>query len=239
MKVLSIDLDFILEPCINLYNADIFLSNEVSLKEIWNNLDKTKQIFKYVEVSKDRIIFLANLIENILTQSPNMKVCWAEDHSAIIPFLSSMYDQSKIDLVNIDHHHDLGYSPEDNLLFHAGCGNWVKYLIYCDVLNSYTWIKNENSQVENLTPSMLTNPISLINFSTELDISNMQFDAVFITCSRHWFPPSTYEFIDKFYNIIELMPNFINFGAIVSHTPGLEYNYFTHPIVIKRGVENV
>lgn len=71
------------------------------------------------------------------------KIIFSHNHHDINKYFH--LDFKECDLVNVDHHHDLGYNlPDNDLCLHIG--NWLSHLIqvFPQKIN-YTWICNTNS----------------------------------------------------------------------------------------------
>lgn len=127
MTIVSIDFDIIMGPSIEFYNH--FINDEHlfehPLMQIcnadlihYNRL--TKWIFKEIQhLSSSDIIFISN------------------HHEIINYFPSGEY----LELINIDHHHDIFYNASNDL----NCGNWVLHAFENHLIDSYTWIHNGNS----------------------------------------------------------------------------------------------
>ena len=132
MKIVTIDFDIIMRPSIESYN---YFINEEGC-----GIDQLEEEFVHFQnCQADLSIykFLTDFILNVESE----KIFFISSHKDILQFVND-----SIDLINIDHHHDLGYSNESySEVFEISCGNWVEQLYREDKLKSYTWIHNQNS----------------------------------------------------------------------------------------------
>lgn len=150
MHVISIDFNYIMYPCIKLYQD---LCNEKENASItWNIIENyrgvTKEFLHYDTRSYTKI---TKMIQSIMYKNPRCKLIGIDKHSDLIDKLSNELDEgNKLDLVNIDFYHDILYSKADKnkaLRFsNYNVNNWVGYLFCKDRIESYTWIKAPNSQ---------------------------------------------------------------------------------------------
>lgn len=137
MRVLSIDFDIIMSPCINLYND---MAGEGENSQVnWEKIFYSRDLEKFLYYDSNT---LTNLFK--LLKEQKCKFEFIESHADIVPFITE-----KCDLVNIDFHHDIWYNKESTEHYAEdkwSCANWVGYLGYKDLLNTYYWIKAGNSQ---------------------------------------------------------------------------------------------
>ena len=193
--ILSIDFDYIMFPCINLYN-DITSGGE-NATVIWEMLKRERGIsdeFLLYDPKAYRAII--KLIKTIKDKDKNIELISITEHDELVSEIA-LGDETKYDLVNIDFHHDIMYRPTDRKnLKNFGtynCSNWVGYLMLNNKINSYTWIKAPNSS---LYDHKLDGTYD-IKFETEsiraiedLDtfLSNHCFDKIFLCFSPQWVP---------------------------------------------------
>lgn len=96
-------------------------------------------------------------------------------------------------IYNIDHHHDLGYSDNNNFTqdnqINLNSGNWVNkiYSEYGDQFEQYIWIKNENSDHVSLIDG-LSYP-EWEETETLLPFQTIKWDKVYLCSSFAWIPP--------------------------------------------------
>ena len=157
MKVLSIDLDYIMEPSIEIYN-DVFYDHNPETR--WRTLfEQTPFRDNSFEINISNLMYCFNTFLKAIRECDS--VSFGLSHDAIL-FELDNYEEP-IDLINIDHHDDVcngdyvdlmgdineGLSKEFHEIESSGRvneGNWIAYLKFKEKLNSYTWIRNENSR---------------------------------------------------------------------------------------------
>lgn len=187
MDVLSIDFDIIMAPVIEYYN------NMVPRKD-WEQIQNENPGMITPKADLHHFNFIIQLLEKHLNNTDNLYIAF--NHKKIIDFLEN---EESFSIINIDHHHDLGYEPLDEIveetLKKPNCGNWAKYLFDVNKLNKYIWIKNINS-IENYKDSIQQNPEKyqfatkdLQDSDTKEMLLNIKFDKIFLCLSPEWVPP--------------------------------------------------
>ena len=96
------------------------------------------------------------------------------------------FKEHKINLYNIDHHHDMGYEGNNGAFDSLGVANWVHFANKDMKLSSYTWIHNVNS----IYPTEeLCEQYKRYTHTTDINIlNNIQFDKIFLCASWEWVP---------------------------------------------------
>lgn len=136
-KVVTIDFDIIMSPSIFLYNDEV---PGVHWDTLLNNPYKNEMRLLRMNATYYQKIF--NFLIECSKILPADKIHFVEDHSQAVEFITE-----KSDVYNIDYHHDLGYPDnKGNLRLDdcPNCANWVYYLNQKELLNSYTWIKDDD-----------------------------------------------------------------------------------------------
>lgn len=180
MNVTTIDFDIIMAPVIESYNdlieKDKMLDNILDKYPYMNNMQGDLFIYEY----------LTRFIVQTIKEIDQSNVYFITSHEQIVDIINNTQD--KIDLVNIDHHHDLGYDitnwnkKESN----AYVGNWVKFLYDRNQINSYIWIGDEYS--------IMPDQDCLIGYSffnvKEINLLNVikKTDVLVICESPEWIP---------------------------------------------------
>lgn len=182
MKVLSIDFDYIMFPCIKLYNN--YCAGDENPTVTWNNLESQLDIDKFLCYDAEALIDIASAILRNVKQGAKFIVI--EEHHQLVDALPL---NEKIDLVNIDFHHDILYTSEclpDMIdADKYNCSNWVGYLALNDKLEKYTWIKAANSQEYN-NPDL---PMEVhIGGKRHIKFLEDDFDYVIFCQSPQWVP---------------------------------------------------
>lgn len=198
INILSIDFDWIMEPCINVYNN---IANSITpLDEVLK--DSPNAFFKPdYEKFKTLLIYATNIARDLPDSS---RVLFGLNHQEILTGIEKIWkiQDKPYNIYNIDHHHDCGYTVENwHDIINQGptCGNWINY---CKNLNSYTWINNKNSQeticndaFKRLKKYTMCHDINIINY--------VNFDYLFICKSPGWIPKE----LDPLFNILEFNIN--------------------------------
>ena len=140
-NVLSIDLDFIAEPYIQLYND---MTHEASIEKSWDVIFSDPALTSNnFDINPDNVIYALNIFSRSLVKCKN--VAFGITHDSI---LFELEDKDNLNIVNIDHHHDIMYPPEHladlkyDIVYE---GDWIEYLHKKSKMEKYVWIRNENS----------------------------------------------------------------------------------------------
>ena len=182
-QILTIDFDIIMAPSIQLYN-DI-IGDQKGIDKIIKNYP----LLEYT-LSGDFFIYeaLTRELMKLFKRVSAEKVHFISEHQTVIK-LTEAFD--KFDLINIDHHHDLGYNRTmpSTRINRPECGNWVKYLSDKNKINQYIWICNENSDmpVGGLSKAYLYDSVEIKQFNFD---AIEQIDKLIICNSPQWIPPN-------------------------------------------------
>lgn len=187
MNILSIDLDY-------------FWSSTLS-----NEIDTQKTL------TKDYELFLGQI--NKLKYS-NVKV--GIDHSELLLEIDEQYNSKKLNITNLDAHHDLFLKDYKLWLLERGTrgkyveiGNFFYFLLQENKLNSYQWIVPQYFDIEQ-TKLKLNNEVgnyyySKINLSKSLNhINDKHYDLFFISISPEWIPKTAMDWIVDVLNIFNI-----------------------------------
>lgn len=197
VNILSVDFDWIMEPCIELYNktAHDNINVEDSCPSS-RNVALQPDYEKYKQLG----IYLKNITDKIEDKS---KVIFADKHKDIITCIKDKWKlEIPLHIYNIDHHHDCGYdlTIEDCLKYGIDSSNWV---YGSENIKKYTWIGNSNSETFTITDEkvkhfntfMMSNDINTINY--------IDFDYVFVCLSPGWIPKQLW----PLYELLEFQIN--------------------------------
>ena len=209
-NVLSVDIDYIMGPCIQLYNdmcgqVDPKLSSE----EFWCKVQKERYLNNFLSFDKESLDFVLDLMFKVCEEIPSENIYIGEEHDSILTFLCA--DEKKKDEIfnvyNIDHHHDIYYGnpqkEEVERFNYASISNWVWYLFINKKLNDYYWINNESSDSESIDPvaTLHLNFDEMNYFVHRKDklFTDVKFDYLFFCKSERFFP---LKFHNIFYDIV-------------------------------------
>lgn len=209
-KVLSIDLDFIMGPSIEVY-SDAFFDEDPMVR--WSHLykftDFTEGMFR---CDQDAVLYCFDKFTKALKNCSN--VGFGYEHDEILYHLR---DKKDIDIINIDHHDDIfcydfnDELPEDNLELEWEAmtkfgrvheGNWGAWLHWKDKLKKFTWITNGNSK--NLDKNEFNENLLGAKYNTftrdmfdEWD-KYEKFDYIFICLSPQYMPQPHWHYFTMF-----------------------------------------
>ena len=124
-KVLSIDLDYICEPYIELYSH---LPRQFLVDKHWDVMfSNLKYNSNNFDINPDNLLYCVDVFSRALMNCSN--VAFGMTHDSI---LYALEEKNNIELFNIDHHHDVAYNEEVeqdlikwDVVFES---NWVEYL---------------------------------------------------------------------------------------------------------------
>lgn len=191
MNILSLDIDYISD----IYAQEILHPGipEAPEKDYWNLVrDLSSRISEEVIIeNRSNVRYLFKLFLSSITT--NSKVVFGIHHDSILSYIPK--DTKSINLLNVDHHHDLGYNElqEVQASSYQVCteSNWVAIL--ADKLDTYTWVRNKGSESrfneENFPYKFKFEQV----VNTEaLDTSNVSWDLIYVCLSpnylydKHW-----------------------------------------------------
>lgn len=169
MNIVSIDFDIIMAPSIEFYN------NMVGSPNLFN--DDLVKVFTADLVHYQRLTQW--LMKQLSQVQPENIICIVS-HEKLIDYVSEGDT-----IINIDHHHDLGYKNADNKkLNKINCGNWAKHLLEEKIIQNYIWIKNENSNIVKEYDGSIKE-YNLKNYQ----LDNLKADKIILCLSPEWITP--------------------------------------------------
>lgn len=209
MRVLSIDLDFIMGSVIEIYQKLFWDDNPIIRWKFFYERTDFKESNFYID--QDNLLFCYEIFLKSLKKCNN--VTFGYEHDAIL-FDIQKYDN--IDLINIDHHDDVfhmsmsdyasGYDAlklEYEMICssdHVNEGNWGAWLYSRNKINSFTWIRNPTSRnVDRIDfiKSLMGNKFESY-LSTEYKITNYDFDHIFVCLSPQYIPQNHWHYFTMF-----------------------------------------
>lgn len=198
INILSIDVDWIMEPSIESYNSKTLETQE----DTWKNILLAAPKVNYPADARkyNRLVELLFSSSNKVSKE---NIYLADSHEEIIKAINQWNIRDEFSIYNIDHHHDCGYNiTEEKLeddLNKLTCANWVVYLRNKNSnFVQYTWINNNNSIT--LLPEAYIPYIP--NFSSNISLGileDIKFDYIFICKSYIWIPPEHRPLIESLY----------------------------------------
>lgn len=204
MKVLSIDFDQIMQPCIKLYND---LSGcETNATKNWKRIERERSIDKFLNQDANALILIAKIIKENIKNGASFSAI--QDHQEIAKDLNNIKD--KIDLTNIDFHHDIMQRQDEDAAIKlydeddCDCSNWVGQMYIKDKLNSYTWVRAPQSDDFDFKTSIVAEMEKIYNQMSLYQLNEIpcDFDRVYFCLSPQWIP---YKFEHLYNLIVELV----------------------------------
>jgi hypothetical protein len=215
MKVLSIDLDYIMGPVIELYQGIKWNDNPLIRWKLLYNSSDFKESHFYIDQSA--LLFCYEIFLKSIKKSKN--VFFGYDHDSILYKISEL---DNLDIINIDHHDDIfhvSFSDEINnnesnsgraalrmeydMIInceHVNEGNWGAWLYSRKKLNSFTWIHNETSRNVDRLPfieELMGNKFSHY-LQNEYSFDDYEFDYVFVCFSPQYIPQNHWHYFTMF-----------------------------------------
>lgn len=210
MRILSIDLDYIMGPSIGKYE-DYHWNDNAGTR--WENFFRFNPNIKDQDLpfNKGHLFYLWKLFNKCLYN--NVPVSFAYDHDNI---LYDIADKTDLEIINIDHHHDVLYHASEywNTTYPDGTpcnkgnryeyyhskknhdvdeGSWIAYLRSQDRIKSYTWITSQNAidGVSEMDMEYFKGLIPRFRVTTkeEYDILDYDFDHMHFCLSPQYIPP--------------------------------------------------
>lgn len=204
--IVTIDFDIIMAPSIGLYNNLVPMNS-------WEKLEEDPY-FKLLKIDAIHYQKIFNYIMKCILNLSKEQIHFIEDHGQAVRYITK-----RCDLINIDHHHDIGYGEDLEKQESPTCANWVYYLYKNNLLNSYTWINNNNSDI---IPPDRTNISINIHDLHEFDLDSLSIPNELIIClSEPWTPPYIRPL---FYTIMDICNKYYNTHFNILNGPYLETN---------------
>ena len=183
MNILTIDFDIIMAPSIMIYNDLVpFRSLE--------DLKKDCALFGQCKIDAIHYARLTRALMFLIENYPKEKIHFIHDHGRITKFVTS-----KASITNIDHHHDLSYGKDmekEKLDNGYGCANWVRWLEEQNLLQNYTWIRNDNSEMPGFK-NVSFKSLQLKDIDIEAFLNKEKYDEIVICFSEPWIPNEYHE----------------------------------------------
>jgi hypothetical protein len=203
-KILSIDFDIIMYPCIKLYNSKS--SGDANSTQLWEFLEHEININSFLKYDAQTLKDIALLMKRNIQKGA--KLYAIQEHQQVVDKLKKMvdYNETKFDITNIDFHHDIWYGPQDITdakdFDKWACNNWLGYLYSKEKTTNIHWIKGPNSEKMREEENNIINQISGVRNIINQDDD---YDIVFFCLSPQWVP---YQYHHLYYLIIELITNY-------------------------------
>jgi hypothetical protein len=206
MKVLSIDLDYIMSPTIELYQELYFNDNPLTRWDLLYNGSDFRESHLYIDQAN--LLFCYETFLKALKNCSNVK--FGYEHDSI---LYELCDKKDLDIINIDHHDDyvsLEFDQFQNPLemehkfvseydrVHEG--NWVSWIHSNEKLKKYTWIYNETSKNLNRNRYNIDSMGEKYEYylKEEYNFEDYNFDYIFVCLSPQYVPKNHWHYFTMF-----------------------------------------
>ena len=148
VNILTIDFDYIMFPCIKLYND--LCGGDANPTEVWDIIEHERRINNHISYDANALQCIAKILKGCLAVD-GCKLHTVTEHQELIKEVGITTDEDNIEynITNIDFHHDIYYRPEDvatlSYFNDYNCSNWLGYINYIGKLKSYTWYQAPTS----------------------------------------------------------------------------------------------
>ena len=186
--VLSIDFDLIMKPSIEAYNNMV------------NGVDPNESIaargkeFPFLQCLPADLEIYKTLTEYISKIAKDKKV-FIKDHREAFQLIKDFAKDEKVNLINIDHHHDIMYQISDIEPAEPTDANWVRHLYDNGIIEKYSWVRNNNSRMPFDWVQKDFPDVDYLYFEREM-LNEIKPDYVIICLSPAWVPPLYYPLFD-------------------------------------------
>jgi len=190
MKILCIDMNIIMAPCIRLYEDRVSARENPEIG--WINLERTMGIGAHLLYDTELLLDIARLIKNnknavfAVTEQQKDNVAVIEEVMHEIKCGDSQTNDS-IHVTNIDFFCDAG-RPEDRSRFDFGVysdDSWLGYLAKKYPEMAFTWVKAPGSAVPECACREQSIEIASVSDIAELPQDH---DLIILTCTQRFVP---------------------------------------------------
>ena len=187
MKILSIDFDAIMFPCIRLYNEYCY-GNE-NATTIWRQLEFDRDINQYLSYDANVYKNIGKIIfKNIKNGA---KLIPIQEHQMLVDHLKK-YDllDLQFDITNVDYHHDIAYNRNSFVEMEFDnytCADWAGYLMTLNPETTLTWVRCPGSSPYNEDIKEFTNTITIKRIDEIVDLDD-DYDLIYFCLSPQWVP---------------------------------------------------
>lgn len=191
MKILSIDFDAIMFPCIRLYNN--YCAGKESDTRIWEMLEAEFGIKNFLSYDANLYLNIMKLvIQNVKNGAVFIPI---KEHDELITYLkNNNLTQIDMEITNLDFHHDIMYHRESIssiLDFDKwNCADWLGYLLLKNKNNKGTWVKCPGSDIYHAdhTGQTFEEQLNIISIKDIQELLENNYDLVFLCLSPQWVP---------------------------------------------------
>ena len=204
MKILSIDFDTIMFPCIKLYNE--YCAGNENDTQIWRQIEFERDISQYLRYDANVYQDIVNIIFKNLKNGAQLIPI--KEHQMLVDYLikHEMMDLT-FDITNIDYHHDIAYQQDSFIQMDFdkySCADWAGYLMLKNKDTSLRWIRCPGSSLYNPALKEFPNQITIERIDTIKDLKD-DYDLIFFCLSPQWVPYIYHHLYDLVINLAKLV----------------------------------
>ena len=187
MKILSIDFDAIMFPCIRLYNEHCY--GDENSTTIWRQLEFQCDIQQYLSYDANVYKNIAQIIfKNVKNGAKFIPI---QEHQMLVDHLKK-HDllDLQFDITNIDFHHDIAYHRNSFMEMEFdkySCADWAGYLLTLNKENTLTWVRCPGSSPYDDQIKEFPNSISIKRIDEIVDLDD-DYDLIYFCLSPQWVP---------------------------------------------------
>jgi hypothetical protein len=202
-KILSIDFDIIMYPCINLYNADVDGGDNPI--DLWKELEDEYGFENYDILTYDGRVLKE--ITKLLAENKDKPIYFIQEHQEIVDNLKkgAGWGEDRYDVYNVDFHHDLWYRDTDFAEIlkqdEYNCSDWLGYLFLTKKLTGLTWLKAPNSDPPEIKAYGSDLELQTLRIREFYKLHEIDFDEIYFCLSPQWIPQK----YKIFYDIIKIL----------------------------------
>ena len=202
-KILSIDFDIIMYPCIKLYNGDV--DGDDNPTDLWRDLEDEYGLENYNILTYDTKVLKE--ITKLISHNKTKPIHFIQEHQEIIDHLKTTpgWNEDQYDIYNIDFHHDMWYRDTDfaDILKQDeyNCSDWLGYLFLTKRASNITWLRAPNSEDLDIKPYGGNIKINTLRIREFYKLYDLNFDEIYFCFSPQWVPQK----YRIFYDMIQIM----------------------------------
>lgn len=130
---------------------------------------------------------IGSYLVHLRKEMPGYKFIFFESHYMILKHIEGKDNV----VINIDHHHDLGYGQRQGIMDVDNCANWAFSGLKSKLISKYIWIKNRTSDEGTIHSKKLDTyfDIDYSNYIDDFNLYNLpKSDKVIVCLSSPWVP---------------------------------------------------
>lgn len=177
--ILTIDFDIIMWPSIELYNNMITSNDDKMIP-----MQQMIPLINYANADLELYYKITNYLLN--QKDKGTEIIFIDSHEEILNYI-----KSETNVINIDHHHDLGYNDSQWDNSSPECGNWAYLGIKKNLIKKYIWLHGNIANLWNIPKKYTLKNQNNISEGNALDINYKHLitpSKIVICKSFNWIP---------------------------------------------------